>query len=57
MDNNLFYCYSYKLRNYLVENGLNYLHKGFHDKTKKWFYVFNRTEELNNLLSEWSLNK
>lgn len=54
----LFYCYSPKLKNFLVhKKQLKYLHKGFHDEKEKWFWVFTRNEQLNKCLSEWSLNK
>ena len=49
----LFYCYSTHLKSYLIQNGLRYLHKGVHYKTKKSFYVFQGDEIFNSLLSKW----
>lgn len=46
----LFYCYSNKLKNELLENGYRYLHSGVHNKTKKTFWVYEGNEELNQFL-------
>ena len=57
-ENSLFYCYSGKLKSFLMyKKYFRYLHKGHNDKTNRDFWVFSRTEELNNALTEWSLNK
>ena len=54
----LFYCYSGKLKRFLLkEKKIQYLHKGFNERTQKYFWVFTRNEELNNALTEWSRNK
>lgn len=54
----LFYCYSPKLKNHLVHKcKIKYLHKGFHEQRERWFWVFTRTEKLNDGLTEWSLTK
>lgn len=53
----LFYCYSPKLKQYLCGKGIKFLHKGTNDNTNKWFWVFMKSDELNNVLTEWSLNK
>ena len=54
----LFYCYSGKLKSFLIyKKDFKYLHKGHNFKTSKDFWVFNRTEELNEALTEWAQNK
>jgi len=56
--NTLFYCYSGKLKSFLMyKKNLRYLHKGLNDKTQRNFWVFERSEELNDALTEWSQNK
>lgn len=59
MDNNqLFYCYSGKLKTFLVyKKKIKYLHRGHNSNTSKDFWVFVRNEDLCNALTEWSLNK
>lgn len=55
MENQFFYCYSGKLKSFLIyKNNIRYLHKGHNDKTNKDFWVFYRDEQLNNALTEWS---
>lgn len=48
--NRLFYCYSIKLKKELNNFGIKYLHSGVHNKTKKTFWVFEGTKELNDYL-------
>ena len=57
MDNKYFYCYSKPLKDFLLENGERYILRAIHDKTKKKYWVFNGTDELNRLLDEWRLRK
>lgn len=57
MENKYFYCYSKPLKDFLLENGLRYVLRATHDKTKKKYWVFEGTDELNKLLSEWRLRK
>lgn len=53
----LFYCYSGKFKNYLLENGEKYITKSIHEKTGKKYWVFVGNDKLNNLLSEWRLRR
>ena len=53
----LFYCYSYPLKEYLINSGEKVILFSIHEKTRKRFWVFNGNENLNNLLSIWRLNK
>lgn len=38
-------------------NGQKSIVAGIHPKTHKKYWVFNGTEQLNNLLTEWKLRK
>ena len=49
MKANPFYCYSEKLKNFLCDSGLRYIAKDIHKKTKKTYWVFLPSEELDDL--------
>lgn len=53
MDN-LYCCYSINLRNYLYENGLRYELAALNPNSQKLFWVYMKTEKLNELLTKWS---
>jgi hypothetical protein len=55
--NRYFYCYSYPLKNFCTNSGLNYITAGVNKTTQKTYWLFEGTEKLNNLLQEWRLNK
>ena len=57
MENKYCYCYSKPLKDFLLENGLRYVLKANHDKTKKMYWVFEGCKKIDNLLSEWRLRK
>ena len=48
MNNNFnpFYCYSEKLKNFLCSQGLRYISKDVHKVTKRKFWIFLPSEEL-----------
>ena len=52
-----YYCYSYPLKEFLMENNQKSILHAIHPKTKKKYWVFNGTDELNRLLDEWRLRK
>lgn len=52
-----FYCYSRPLKDFLVENGVQFIMHSIHDKTGKKFWVFISSKQLNGLLDKWRLNK
>ena len=52
-----FYCYSMNLKKFLMDNGLRYEWVDTNPKSNKLYYKFERTEELNNLLTQWSKGK
>ncbi|HFK1549174.1 TPA: hypothetical protein ACGXMZ_005099 [Bacillus albus] len=50
-----FFCYSINLLEFLrFEKGERFICTAFHDKTMKRFWLFERTEELNQLLVEYT---
>ena len=55
--NKYFYCYSYPLKEFLLSNGQASIVAAIHPKTHKKYWVFDGTEQLNNLLTEWKLRK
>lgn len=55
--NKYFYCYSWPLKEFLISNGQNSIVSGIHPNTGKKYWVFEGTEILNNLLTEWKLRK
>ena len=55
--NRYFYCYSYPLKEFLLTNGQSSIVAGIHPRTNKKYWVFEGTEQLNNLLTEWKLRK
>jgi hypothetical protein len=58
INSKLFYCYSTNLKRFLIEdNNLKYLSKGINDRTKRNFWIFERTIKLKECLDIWSLRK
>ena len=55
--NKYFYCYSWPLKEFLKNNGENSIVSGRHPGTNKKYWVFENTEQLNSLLTEWKLKK
>jgi hypothetical protein len=57
LESKYFYCYSKPLKDYFLENGLKYISKSVHEKTRKKYWLFEGTKKLNGLLAEWRLRK
>lgn len=57
MEHKYFYCYSNPLKDYFLENGLKYVLRATHDKTKKQYWVFESCKKIDELLIEWRLRK
>lgn len=53
----LFYCHSLKLFYFLKSKGFYYISKGINDKTGFNYWVFEKTDELNSSVIEFSKNK
>ncbi|MED5103139.1 hypothetical protein P9858_23770 [Niallia circulans] len=50
-----FFCYSTNLFEFIrYEKGIKFICTAFHDKTMSRFWLFERTEELNNALLEYT---
>lgn len=54
---NMFKCYSINLFHFLKGNGFFYLVKGYNDKTKKNYWLFEKTPEFLEALTFFSNNK
>lgn len=57
MDVELYTCYSLPLRNYLRDNGTRYKLAALNPNSKKLFWIYIKTKELDELLDRWSANK
>ena len=57
MEHKYFYCYSKPLKDFLLNSGERFINKSVHEKTQKKYWLFEGTEQLNNLLAEWRLRK
>ena len=55
--NGYFYCYSRPLKIFLIKNGLKYILYARHPATMKRYWVFESSEQLNMLLTEWRNRK
>lgn len=53
MDKKLFYCYSKRLKGFIESNGIEYLSKGLHHKSKRPFYLYLVTDDLDSVLKRW----
>jgi hypothetical protein len=51
----IYYCYSIKVFHFLKENGFYYIYKEKHHTTGKYFWAFERNEELDKALTAYSL--
>lgn len=51
--NKYYYCYNPVKKNYLLENGVNYIDKDIHKRTLNTFWIFVRSEKLDYLLNNW----
>lgn len=48
-----YYCYSYPLKSFIMDNGEKYILKAVHNESKKMYWVFERNQKLDRLLTEW----
>lgn len=49
----LFYCYSPRLKAFLNKKGIQHVAKGRNEKTNKIFWLFLRSDLLSEALDEW----
>ena len=52
--NNYFYCYSYRLMYFVKANGINYIKYDFNPKNNLKFFIFEKNEQLDTGLTEWT---
>lgn len=52
-----FYCYSYPLKEFFIKNGLSYITVAVNQSTSKRYWLFEGTEKLNSLLTQWRANR
>ena len=57
MEQELYCCYSLNLRDYLYQHGIRYKLAALNPNSKKLFWVYIKTKELDKLLTEWSTRK
>ncbi len=50
----LYCCYSLNLRDYLYKNGLRYELAALNPNSQKLFWIYIKTEKLDELLTKWS---
>jgi hypothetical protein len=55
--NKYFYCYSWNLKEFLNSNNEVSIVSGLHPNTKKKYWVFERNNNIDRLLSVWQLRK
>jgi len=53
MDNKLFYCYSKRLKGFIESNGISFESKGIHPKSKRPYYLYIVTDNLDKVLKRW----
>ena len=57
MDKKLFYCYSKRLKGFIESNGIRFETKGLHFESKRPFYLYIVTKELDRVLKRWDKYK
>lgn len=53
MNKSYFFCYSPRLKERLLAEGERFICVGFNERTRSKFWLFPRTEKLNEVLTEW----
>lgn len=57
VNRNFFYCREDDCKKYLMDRGFRYLCNGLNIETKQPFYLFQRTNELNETIKNYLNNK
>lgn len=55
MDVELYCCYSLNLRNFLYSKGFRYKLAALNPNSNKLFWVYIKTKELDEVLTEWTV--
>jgi len=53
-SNDLFYCYSCKMKDFIKSQGLNYITIAIHPKTNRVFFIFKKSGELDKVIQLWN---
>lgn len=53
-NNNIFYCYSFRLAYFVKSQGIDYLYKGRNRKNHLTFYAFEKSEHLDQIIEVWN---
>lgn len=56
-NNNIFYCYNSRLKDFIKSMGVDYIQKGFNYKSKCVYYEFPKSKELDFIIKKWNLIK
>ncbi len=54
MHSKYFYCYSFKMKDFIKENGLQYITKAINPKTQTPYFMFEKSQMLDNLIKKWN---
>jgi len=57
MEQRLFYCYSKNLKGFIESNGIRFESKGIHPKSKRPYYLYFVTQDLDKVLKRWEQYK
>jgi hypothetical protein len=57
MENNYFYCYSVKLKDFIKSMGLDYIKKDVNHRSGKPYFLFEKSKELDIAINKWNLIK
>ena len=57
MKNKYYYCYSYPQKKFLMDNGEYVIVKGINPNSQKRYWVFEKNDRLDSLLTEWQTRK
>jgi len=50
----LFYCYSNKMKNFIKSMGIDYIKKDVHPATNRVYFVFQKSNELDENIQLWN---
>lgn len=55
--NDLFYCYSCKMKDFIKSQGLRFITKAKHPITNRMFFIFKKSGELDKAIELWNVVK
>lgn len=54
MESKLFYCYSVQMKDFLKSQGLSFICKGVNPKNNRVFFIFQKSDLLNEKIKLWN---